>query len=478
MLRSLRNRLILSHVLPLVVIIPLMGLGLIYLLERQFLLPQLAQNLVGDARLLGEISRSEYELFGNPLLFERMISRVQLDPDIKVMFLSSQGRLLYSSELEDLPFLGAILDAPGVERARAGEEIALTNYSLFRLENVVLDVYSPVLDPLGRVVGIVRLNYQVASVYELFVRFRFLVGAILLLGLLLSMLIGSFLGISIGRPVQRVTRAIYDLASGRRQEPLEEHGPEDLRQQTRAVNYLVAQLHDMEQSRRQLLANVVHELGRPLGALRSGIQALSRGAERDPELFEQLTSGMEAETLRLQHLLDDLANLYDQALGSLELDKQEIDLRTWLPETLLPWRSDAQQKGLDWSLELSPTLPVIRADPFRFSQIVGNLVSNAIKYTPSGGSVSVTAGGEGGEVFIRVRDTGTGIQPEEQELVFLPFYRGDQNRRIKQGMGLGLSIARDLAVAHGGRIEMQSQPGEGSTLTVWLPVGTPRSHSG
>lgn len=478
MFRSLHTRLILSHVLPLVVIIPLMGLGLVYLLERQFLLPQLAQNLVGDARLLAEISRSEYELFGNPLLSERMISRVQLDPNIKVMFLSSQGRLQYSSDPEDMDLLGQFLDAPGIAQAQAGNDIVLTNYSLLRLENVVLDVYTPVLDPLNQVIGIVRLNYQVASGYELFVRFRFLIAAILLLGLLLSLVAGSLLGASIGRPIQRVTRAIYDLASGRRREPLEETGPDDLRQQARAVNHLVAQLQDLEQSRRQLLANLVHELGRPLGALRSGIQALAHGAERDPALFQELTRGMEAETFRLESLLNDLANLYNQTLGSLELNHQAINMQPWLVEALLPWKSVAQQKKLAWTQHIPETLPEIQADPLRLSQILGNLVDNAVKYTPAGGSVSVSAGTSGAELFIGVRDTGVGIRPEEQERVFTPFYRGEHGRRIKQGMGLGLSIARDLAAAHGGRIEVQSQPAAGSTFTVWLPLQVAKMQEG
>ena len=470
MLRSLRTRLIISHVLPLLIIIPLMGLGLVYLLEREFLLPQLAQNLMGNARLLGEISRSEYELSSNPLLFERMISRVQFDPNIEVMFISSRGRLLYSSETEDLPYLGTPLDAPGLEDALAGNEIALTNYSLFRLESVVLDVYSPVLDPLNRVIGIVRLTYQVASVYDLFVRFRYLVAGILLLGLLLSMIVGSVLGLNIGRPIRKVTHAIYDLASAKRREPLEERGPVELRQQARAVNYLVEQLHDLEQSRRQLLANLVHELGRPLGAMRSGLQALSHGAARDPELFDELVSGMETETYNLEHLLEDLANLYDRALGSLELNCRELALSRWMAEELQPLKTAAQQKGLQWSQDIPADLPGVQADPFRLAQVLGNLVNNAIKYTDPGGQVEVTAGATEHEVFMRIRDTGHGIQPAEQELVFKPFFRGEYGRRIKQGMGLGLSIARDLVQAHDGRIEMESTPGSGSTFTVWLPA--------
>lgn len=470
MFRTLRARLILSHVLPLVIILPLLGLGMVYLLEHNFLLPELAQNLLGDARLLGEISRSEYEIAQNPLLFQRMISRVKLDPDVKVMFISSQGRLLFSSESSDIDLLGTTLDVPGLTEAQKGNEIALTNYSLFRLENVVLDVYSPVLNPLDQVIGIVRLTYHVANVYDLLIRFRFLIGIVLLLGLALSLIIGSLLAVSIARPVHQVTDAIYDLSSGKRTEALEEKGPVELRKQTRAVNYLVHQLRTMDQARRQLLANLVHELGQPLGALKSAIQAFSHGAGEDPELRRDLTQGMQEEVTHLQHLLDDLARLYDKELGPLELNRTPVNLSTWLPEVLLPWKSAAMEKELNWSASIAENMPVIQADTVRLTQIVGNLASNAIRYTPRGGSVHITSGAEEGGVFIRFQDTGTGIAPSEQEKIFSPFYQGDQGRRIKQGMGLGLGIARDLVEAHGGNIHLESVPGQGSTFIVWLPL--------
>lgn len=470
MFRSLRARLIISHVLPLVIILPLLGVGLVYLLEHNFLLPELAQNLMGNARLLGEISRSEYEIAGNPLLFARMISRVKLDPDIKVEFLSSSGRLLFSSEVEDVELLGEIIEAPGLAEAQKGNEIALTNYSLFRLEHVLLDVYSPVINPFGQVIGIVRLTYHVASVYDLFVRFRFLIGLVLVLGLALNLIIGSLLGVSIARPVRDVTSAIYDVASGKRTRALEERGPDDLRKQVRAVNYLVNQLHTRDEARGQLLANLVHEIGQPLGALSSAIQAFSHGAGDDPELARDLTLGMQDEVTHLKHLLDDLARLYDKELGPLEIKRAPVDLVKWLPEVLRPWKSAAAEKGLRWEVELPETMPEIQADTVRLTQIVGNLASNAIRYTPRGGFVRISCGAENGQAYIRFKDSGAGIAPQDQEKIFQPFYKGEQGKRIKEGMGLGLAIARDLVEAHGGTIQLESAPGNGSTFTVWLPI--------
>ena len=138
---------------------------------------------------------------------------------------------------------------------------------------------------------------------------------------------------------------------------------------------------------------------------------------------------------------------------------------------MLAWRQAAQEKRLAWEEQIPGNLPTILADPVRLGQVIGNLVSNAVRYTPAGKSVTISAGVQGQEVWIKVSDTGAGIPVEEQGVIFSPFYRGDQGRRIKQGMGLGLSIARDLAVAHGGRIQVESAPGQGSQFTLWIPIG-------
>jgi two-component system sensor histidine kinase BaeS len=474
MLRSLRNRLLFSHILPLVIIIPLMGVGLAYVLETQVLMPRLAQNLVGDARLLSEISRTEYDLWGNPVLFERMLSRIQLDPSLRVMFLTPEGYLLYSTEPTDQRYLGQPLTITGIELARSGSEVVLSNYSAgLRLHNVVLDVLSPVVRSDGPVLGIVRVTYQIDSVYELFWQMRLLIILVLSGGLLLGVGIGLSLALNINRPVQTVTKALYNVASSTRSEPLPEIGPTELREQARAVNYLMVRLHSLEQARRQLLANLVHELGRPLGALRSAIHALSKGAAQDPQLFHDLTVGMDEETIRLQHVVEDLAHLHDQDLGVLELQRETLPLGTWLPRVLASWRQTAEEKHLQWDVSLPPNLPTVLADPVRLAQVIGNLVDNAIKYTPPGHAVTITAGQEGERAWVRVADTGPGIPLDEQILIFTPFYRGKHGKRIRQGMGLGLSIARDLVEAHNGQITLESTPGQGSQFTLWLPLNFP-----
>jgi len=251
---------------------------------------------------------------------------------------------------------------------------------------------------------------------------------------------------------------------------VQERGPDEIRSQAKAVNFLVEQLHSLETSHRQLLANIVHELGRPLGALRSAIHALDKGAAEDPKLMTDLTHGMDQETLRLQYLLDELANLYDKAMGGLELDRKPVQTSGWLRSVLIPWKAAAEEKRLIWQEEVPESLSSINIDSVRMAQVVGNLLSNAIKYTPGGGIVKVSAGVDEQNFWLKVSDTGVGVQADEREKIFQPFYRGDTGKRIKQGMGLGLTIARELVMAHDGQLGVDGDPGNGSTFTVLLPL--------
>jgi signal transduction histidine kinase len=438
------------------------------------LLQNLSTELTGQGRLVAELVHSQGDVWTDPAQAGELMALVQAYMDARVMLLDVEGVVVASSDPADAGLLGQPLQPAGWAEVRAGQVSVRTTYSR-RLQHEVVNVLVPVTGPDGQVIGVVRLSYQLTSVYERFVRLRYLIAGVLLMGLLVGGLVGWALALNMERPLARVTRALDQLVGGGRLAPLPERGPQEMQVLAHAVNRLVERLLGLEQARRQLLANLVHELGRPLGALRSAIQALLRGADRDEALRHELLVGMDEETDRLQRLLDDLAGLHDQVLGALELDRRTIALGEWLSHTLGPWREAAQDKGLKWQAALRSSLPVLQADPDRLGQALGNLLSNAIKYTPTGGTVSVAAGVEGDLVWIQVGDTGPGIAPEQQARIFDPFYRSQPGRRFPQGMGLGLSIARDVVVAHGGRLDLDSTLGLGSRFTVYLPFSEPPS---
>jgi two-component system sensor histidine kinase BaeS len=468
MLRTLRSQLILSHVLPLLIVVPLMGMALMYVLESQVVLSSLSRELTEQGRLVAKLVQDQPGIWDNPTQARAFVDNIGTAVRARLMLLTPSETLLASSDPSDADRLGQQIQIDGWATALAGQSAVHTVYSQ-RLRDEIVDVLIPVMDPGGQIVGVVRLSHPLTTIYQQFLQLRYLISGILLGGLVLGTAAGWFLALNLGRPLQEATDAVCQLASGERLTPLPERGPEEIDELLRSVNTLVERLNSLEQARRQLLSNLVHELGRPLGALRAAVQTLMGRSGEDAVLRRELLTGMDDEILRLRRLLDDLAGLHDQALGTLKLNPQPIHLSEWLSRLVTPWRESAQAKGLEWRTTIPPDLPTLEIDPDRLAQAVGNLLSNAIKYTPTRGTVSVSAGTKGQEAWIRVSDTGRGIPLEEQESVFTPFYRSRTASRFQQGMGLGLSIARSLIAAHHGRLELDSTPGLGSNFTIWLP---------
>jgi two-component system, OmpR family, sensor histidine kinase BaeS len=472
MFRTLRSRLILSHILPLLVIVPLMGIALIYLLEEIILLPNLTAALSQQAALIVDLAEPQPNLWSDATQARTFVDRVGTPFTARLMLLDRMGDILASSDAADVNRVGQRLEHPDLQRVLSGEAVVRQNYSR-SLQADIADVLLPVIGTDRQINGVVRLSYQLTSVYDQFTALRWLVVGVLIIGLLLGAGVGWILALNLNRPIEQLTQAVDQLAGGQLATPLPEPQPEEFALLVRAFNSLAERLHSLEEARHQLLANIVHELGRPLGALQSGVEALRGGADEDPALRHELLAGMDAEIHRLRRLLDDLSRHYDRALGPLELNRQPINLNDWLTLVLIPWREAAEHKGLQWVITLPIDSLTIEIDPDRLAQAVGNLISNAIKYTPAGGTVSIGVATDRETVRIQVTDTGPGIALDEQARIFEPFYRGYTARRFPQGMGLGLTIARDLVVAHGGCLDVTSTPSQGSQFTISLPVSSP-----
>lgn len=467
--RSLRSQLILSHLLPLLVVTPLAAFALIYFIETQVLLTDLSEALADQAELIAEASGQQPALWQDADEAQVFITAVTSNVQTHYMLLQPSGHVLASNDPRQQNRVGQRLEIPEISAVVAGKRTV-------RIQSGVADVLIPVRGPDDEVVGIVRATNQLANVSQRFWRLRQLVLIILGLELVAGATVGLILALRLEKPLATLTAAVDEIAGGKGVEPIPEEGPAEIRHLVRAVNGLAARLHFLEETRRRLLSNLVHELGRPLGALRSAVHALRSGASEDPELSRELLSGMDLELRTLQPLLDDLSQLHGQVLDVMSLEREPTALDEWLHALLPPWRQAALEKGLQWQAEVPPDLPVVEMDAERMAQAVGNLLSNAIRHTRSGDQVRVRAGADGDETWIQIADSGPGIPREEQERIFEPFYRGRTNERFPQGLGLGLTIARDLVLAHDGRLELQSEPGAGSTFTIYLPRSDGKDH--
>jgi signal transduction histidine kinase len=195
-------------------------------------------------------------------------------------------------------------------------------------------------------------------------------------------------------------------------------------------------------------------------------EALSDGKfSGNPEIYEILYQ----ETLYLKRLIDDLRELSLADAGELPLTFQLIQPRALLEQAAARHAVAAQQKEITLGVEEGPELPLIQADYERLAQVLDNLISNALRHTPTQGQVTLSASLDGERVQLRIQDTGSGISPEDLPHIFDRFYRGDKSRQSNGESGLGLAIARSLVEAHGGTISAESHPGQGSIFTVSLP---------
>jgi two-component system sensor histidine kinase BaeS len=468
-MNTLRVRLLFTHLLPLLIIVPLTGIALIYLIETRVILPNLSRNLLGDTALLAEVTREDPRLWSDPIYAQSILTRVSPRLPARVMLFAGDGSLLGSSDPADIQNLNWVLYGnPALDEALKGNIVRRFYYNQ-QLQDEALDVWEPVIGRDPQIIGVVRMTYPFSIVSADITVSRTMIGLTLLVGLIFGGALGLALALTIGAPLRQVTEAAFGLARGERSAPLPERGPLELRRLSAAFNYLAQRLRGLEDARRRLLANLIHEFGRPLGALRSAVQALQKGAVKDPELTDELLRGMDSEMIRLQALLGDLTQLYDQVLGTLELEREPVEPAAWLLNILSPWQAAAREKDLHLEIEIPPLLPTRSMDPLRLSQAVGNLISNAVKFTPPGGIVKISAAAAGPDLRITVSDNGPGIPPEDLEQIFTPFFRGSQGKRFAEGMGLGLSIARESVRAHGGELAVDSTPGKGSDFTISIP---------
>lgn len=469
-MHTLRSRLILSHLLPILIITPLVGLGLGYLLETQVLLTSLTEDLTQQAALIAAAA-NQPALWNNPAQAKVFAANFNVQRQIEIRLIDPSGRLVASNDPGEVDRLGTPLELPALNSGLAGKTSVQITYSQNLQANTV-EILVPVIDPKQGVVGLVQLNQALTNVNDRFVRLRNLIAGMMGLEVLLGAVIGLVLAFNLARPIRQVTQAVFSIASGRQWTTLPEQGPQETRLLAQAFNTLIERLRLLEESRRRMLANIVHEVGRPLGALQSAVEALINGADEEANLRRELLNGMEAEINRMHPLLNNLTDLHGQILGTLEFNFQPTPLADWLNSLLGPWREAAQAKEVQWQIDIPPELPTVELDSDRMAQVVGNLISNAIKFTPAGGRVSVRAGLDEHSVWIEVGDTGPGIPEDEQLRIFEPFYRSQISQQFPKGMGLGLTIAQDLIKAHGGRLELDSQPGHGSRFTVYLPRQT------
>jgi signal transduction histidine kinase len=230
-----------------------------------------------------------------------------------------------------------------------------------------------------------------------------------------------------------------------------------------------ARLREAEAARRQLVASVSHDLRTPLASIRAMVEAINDGVVTDQATVGRYTRTIAGEVERLSGLINDLFELSQIDAGALVLRLERGSLEDLISDTLRSLGPQAERRGVRLAGEVDAALPPVPLDPSRVQRVLDNLIGNALRHTPEGGTVEVRASAEGDGVRVTVRDTGEGIPATDLPRVFEPFYRGDDSRSRAGGAGLGLTIARGIVELHGGRIWAESRPGQGAAFHFTLP---------
>lgn len=451
MMETLRGRLMLSHTLPLLLLLPLAGLLLTYLLETQVLLRDLAGDLSRRAALIAFAAGSDPALWNDPARAEAFLARLPAEID-QVTLRDAAGRSLVAS--------GATAPA-----STAPDGVAIS-YNFWQAS---ASVTLPVVDADRELLGVIEISQSLENVAGGLTGVRLFILTVLSATLALGAALGAALAWRLSRPLEQVVNRLDAIAAGQARDPLHETGPAELRRLSAAANRLVRRLAELEGIRQRSLANIVHEIGRPLGAVRAAIHVVRGPAGGDLALREELLGGAEDEIERMQPLLEDLTHV-QRADFSVTLQRAELAIGPWLETVARPWQTAAALKGLNWQSDIATELPPVCADAEQLARALGNLLSNAVKYTPAGGHILLQAAVSAGQLRICVSDSGPGIDADEQQRVFEPFYRSERRERFPRGLGLGLSIARSIVAAHGGRIELTSAAGDGSMFCMVLAL--------
>ncbi len=287
----------------------------------------------------------------------------------------------------------------------------------------------------------------------------------------IALVLGALLFFQITAPLRQLKTAAAAIARGDLRQRVDIRSRDEFGELGATFNHMAESLSQAEIQRQHLVADVAHELRTPLAAMLATIEGMQDGVL---PLDDEQVAALHSETLLLNRLIGDLRLLSLAEAGQLKLEQRAVPVAEWLPQVVDRLRPQADPRGIRLQTNLADSLPEAYIDPDRITQVLTNLVGNALRYTPEGGLIEVSAAQAGGFIQVAVTDTGAGIAPEALPYIFDRFYRADKSRsRASGGSGLGLAIVRQLVEAHGGAVQALSPvppTGGGTRISFTVPI--------
>ena len=291
-----------------------------------------------------------------------------------------------------------------------------------------------------------------------------------LIGAVIALLLGVLLSRTLTRPIRELTRATHAVSEGNLSQQVPIRSDDELGELARAFNKMSAELSRSVNARKQMTADIAHELRTPLSLILGHAEAVHDGVlPPTRENFEIIRE----EAARLEHLVNDLRTLSLADAGELSISLQTVEPQRLLQDLASTYHYQAQRKNITLDLDISRSLPNIEVDPGRMTQVLTNILDNALRHTPEGGRIILSARESLTYVELAIQDSGPGLKKEDLERIFDRFYRTDVSRQregaFPGGSGLGLAIAKSIVQAHGGQVSAEGEEGKGLKILIALP---------
>lgn len=288
-----------------------------------------------------------------------------------------------------------------------------------------------------------------------------------LIGAVIALLLGVFLSRTLTRPIRELTQATHAVSEGDLSQQVTVHSKDELGELAQAFNKMSAELLRSVNARKQMTADIAHELRTPLSLILGHAEAVHDGVlSPTRENFEIIRE----EAARLEHLINDLRILSLADAGELSMQLQTVEPQRLMQEVASLYQYQAQRKNISFTLDIAPHLPNIEVDPGRMTQVLTNILDNALRHTPEGGTIVLSAKEMEVQVELAIQDSGQGLNAEDLDRIFERFYRADPSRQREDGgSGLGLAIAKSIVQAHGGQLSAESEAGSGLIVRILLP---------
>jgi len=469
MFRRIRWKLLATYLIVVSSAVVFLGVHLARQFEAAFS-EQVKADLLVLARLTA-VNVASMLAAGDPEAIQRLLRGIDHSgAEGPLIFVTDAAGVIRGGHGVPDEVLGSQAPDPSVREALNGREVAGIGPAPGALQVVYAAVPVSVA---SRVIGAVHTARPLTYLRTQIRHLRWVVAWGTVVAMAIASAVGLLLARSIAGPVQEMQATAGRLAAGRLGERVPVRTRDELGELAHSLNYMASELERIDSMRREFVADAAHELRTPVANLTVAVEALKAIIDADPAQARAIAADLDREVQRLQHLVEGLLDLSLVEAGQVRLNLIQIAPTDLVRGVLPQFAARAERAGIALAHEIPWRLPAVRADPDRMTQVLTNLLDNAFKHTPRGGTVTVSAAERRGHVLITVADTGAGIPEADLPHIFDRFYKVDKARPAgRGGAGLGLAIAKRLVEAQGGIIMVESMEGRGTVFSVALPKAT------